>query len=157
MTGVAESITTQGRNNAAIQFIRAKHLGIHLGILSIAWLPNALPLPIHVDAFQQCLYRSTQMVKNTFRKYHRLIATLFGLPLLFTALTGISVAIADTWLHQEELAAFLMKIHTYQIFKLDAILPVLNGLGLVGLVATGLSMTGLFARRHQPRRIGERS
>jgi hypothetical protein len=95
-------------------------------------------------------------MKNTFRKYHRLIATLFCLPLLFTAVTGISVAIANTWLHQEELAAFLMTVHTFQIFKLDAILPVLNGLGLIGLVVTGLSMTRLFAKRHQPKRIGER-
>ncbi|WP_306297011.1 peptidase [Nostoc sp. C052] len=97
------------------------------------------------------------MMKNTFRKYHRLIATLFCLPLLFTALTGISVAIADTWLHQEELAAFLITVHTFQIFKLDAVLPVLNGLGLIGLVATGISLTGLFAKRHQPKRIKERS
>jgi hypothetical protein len=96
-------------------------------------------------------------MKNTLRKYHRLIATLFCLPLLVTALTGISVAIAKTWLHQEELAAFLITVHTYQIFKLEAILPVLNGLGLVGLVATGLSMTGLFSKRRQPRRLGERS
>ncbi len=90
-------------------------------------------------------------MKNTFRRNHRLIATIFCLPLLFTALTGISVAIADKWLHQEELAAFLIATHTFQIFKLDAILPVFNGLGLIGLVATGLSMTGLFAQRRQPR------
>jgi uncharacterized membrane protein affecting hemolysin expression len=90
-------------------------------------------------------------MKNTFRKYHRLIATLLCLPLLFTALTGISVTVADTWLHQEELAAFLTTIHTFQIFKLDTILPVLNGLGLIGLVTTGLSMTGLLAKRRQPR------
>lgn len=96
-------------------------------------------------------------MKNTFRKYHRLIATLFCLPLLFTALTGMSIAIADTWLHQEELAAFLMTVHTFQIFKLDAILPVLSGLGLLGLVATGLSMTGLFAKRRQPKSLGGRS
>jgi hypothetical protein len=86
-------------------------------------------------------------MKNTFRKYHRLIAIILCFPLLFTALTGISVALADTWLHQEELAAFLITAHTFQIFKLDAILPVLNGLGLIGLVATGLSMTGLLAKR----------
>lgn len=96
-------------------------------------------------------------MKNTFRKYHRLMATLFCLPLLFTALTGISIAIADTWLHQEELAAFLMTVHTFQIFKLDAILPLLNGLGLIGLVATGLSMTGVFAKRRQPKSLGGRS
>ncbi|MBN3938842.1 MAG: peptidase [Nostoc sp. NMS9] len=95
-------------------------------------------------------------MKNTFRKYHRLIATLFCLPLLFTALTGISIAIADRWLHQEELAGFLITVHTLQIFKLDAIVPVLNGLGLIGLVATGVSMTGLFAKRRQPKRMEER-
>jgi hypothetical protein len=97
------------------------------------------------------------MVKNTFRKYHRSIATLFCLPLLFTALTGIGAAIANTWLHQEELAAFFIAVHTYQIFKLDGLLPVLNGLGLIGLAVTGLSMTGLFAKRRQPRQIGEHS
>lgn len=95
-------------------------------------------------------------MKNTLRKYHRLIATLFCLPLLFTALTGTSLAIADQWLHQEELVAFLIAVHTFQIFKLDAILPVVNGLGLIGLVATGLSMTRLFNKRHQPKRTGER-
>ncbi|MEH1899771.1 peptidase [Nostoc sp.] len=96
------------------------------------------------------------MMKNTFRKYHRLIATLFCLPLLFTAVTGISIAIADTWLHQEDLAGFLIAVHTLQIFKLDAIMPVLNGLGLIGLVATGVSLTGLFAKRRQPKRMEER-
>lgn len=95
-------------------------------------------------------------MKNTFRKYHRLIATFFGLPLLFTAITGISVAIADEWLHQAELVAFLINVHTFHIFGLSAILPVLNGLGLLGLAVTGLSMTGLFTKRHQPRRLGER-
>jgi hypothetical protein len=97
-----------------------------------------------------------QVMKNSFRKYHRQIATLFCLPILFTALTGMSVAIADTWLHQAELAAFLINVHTFQIFNLDAILPVINGLGLIGLAATGLSMTGLFAKRRQPRQLGER-
>jgi hypothetical protein len=91
------------------------------------------------------------MIKNTFRKYHRQIATFFGLPIFFTALTGISITIAETWLHQPELAAVLTSIHTFKIFKLDAILPALDGLALIGLVTTGLSMTGLFAHRRQPR------
>jgi hypothetical protein len=85
-------------------------------------------------------------VKNTFRKYHRLIATFFCLPLLFTALTGFSITIADEWLHQEELVAFLIKVHTFHIFGLSAILPILNGLGLIGLTATGLGMLRLFSK-----------
>jgi hypothetical protein len=91
------------------------------------------------------------MIRNTFRRYHRLIATLFCLPILFTALTGMSVAIADEWMHQEALAVFLISVHTFQIFRLDAILPVLNGLGLMGLVVTGLMMTGGFAGHRQHR------
>jgi len=85
-------------------------------------------------------------MKNTFRKYHRQIATLFCLPLLFTALTGLSLAVADEWLHQEELVGFLIKLHTFHIFGLSAILPVLNGVGLIGLAATGLSMVRPFSK-----------
>jgi hypothetical protein len=95
-------------------------------------------------------------MKNTFRKYHRLIAMIFCLPLLFTALTGISIAIAEEWLHREAFAAFLASVHTFRIFKLAAILPILNGLGLMGLVATGLGIAGLFAKRRQPRQLGGR-
>jgi len=94
-------------------------------------------------------------MKNTFRQYHRLIALIFCLPLFFTALTGTSIVIADQWLHQDAWVAFLVAVHTFQIFKLDAILPVVNGLGLIGLVATGLSMSRVLTKR-QPKRIGER-
>jgi hypothetical protein len=95
-------------------------------------------------------------MKNIFRKYHRLLAPIFCLPLFFTALTGISITIADRWFHQEAWVAFLIAMHKFQIFKLDAILPIVNGLGLIGLVATGLSMTGLFSKRHQSKGAGER-
>jgi hypothetical protein len=98
----------------------------------------------------------TQPMKNTLRKYHRLIALIFCFPLFFAALTGTSIAIADQWLNQDALVAFLIAVHTFQIFKLDAILPVVNGLGLIGLVVTGLSMTKLFTKHHQSKRIGER-
>jgi hypothetical protein len=96
-------------------------------------------------------------MKNTFRKHHQLIATFFCLPLLFTALTGTSIAIADEWFHQKELAALLINIHSFRIFGLSAILPVLNGLGLIGLAVTGFSMTRLFAKRHPSKRAGERA
>lgn len=109
---------------------------------------------IHSNAVIQLLLE--QAMKNTLRKYHRLIATLFCLPLLFTALTGISIAIADEWLHQEALAAFLMDVHTSKILGLSAILPILNGIGLLGLTITGLSMTRLFSKRPQLIRVRDR-
>lgn len=88
------------------------------------------------------------------RKYHRLIALIFCSPLFFTALTGISIAIAEQWLHQDAWVPFLIAVHTFQIFKLDAILPIVNGVALIGLVVTGLSMTRLFTKRHQPKQPG---
>lgn len=93
-------------------------------------------------------------MKNTLRKHHRLLATLFCLPLLFTALTGMSIAIADEWLHQEGLVAFLINVHTFRILGLSAILPVVNGLGLLGLATTGLSMIRPSTKRHQTKRTG---
>jgi hypothetical protein len=86
-------------------------------------------------------------VKQALRKYHRLIATLACLPLLLSAVTGIAIAIVDGWFHQPVLGAYLIKIHTLDFFGLGAIYPILNGLGLIGLIATGISMTGLFRRK----------
>ncbi len=94
-------------------------------------------------------------MRVAFRKYHRLIAITVCLPLIITAVTGIAMTIADEWFHQNELTGFLLKVHTFQIFRLSAILPVFNGLGLIGLILTGLSMTGLFSQRRQPKQRGE--
>lgn len=82
-----------------------------------------------------------------FRKYHRWLAVALCLPLISTVLTGMGFTIFDEWFHQERFAHFLMEIHTMKIIGLDEIFPVLNGLGLVGLLITGLSMTGLFRKR----------
>ncbi|EAZ88784.1 hypothetical protein [Crocosphaera chwakensis] len=82
-----------------------------------------------------------------FRKYHRLLAVTVSLPLISTVLTGMGYTIFDEWFHQERFAHLLMEIHTMEIIGLDEIFPVLNGLGLVGLLVTGLTMTGLFRKR----------
>jgi hypothetical protein len=86
-------------------------------------------------------------MKGTFRKYHRLLAIVICFPLLITACTGVGITIADRWFHQSDLSGFLISVHTYRIVGLDPIAPILNGFGLLGLIATGLSMTGLFSRR----------
>ena len=41
----------------------------------------------------------------------------------------------------------MLKIHTGEILHLEAIYPILNGLGLIGLLVTGISMSGLFNQR----------
>ncbi|MBD2518680.1 peptidase [Nostoc sp. FACHB-973] len=82
-----------------------------------------------------------------FRRYHRQIAIVLCLPLFLTVLTGMSFTIAHEWLHQDDLGEFLLRLHTLEILHLEKIYPLLNGLGLVGLLITGISMTGLFRTR----------
>lgn len=86
---------------------------------------------------------------RAFRKYHRLLAIIICLPLFLTVITGIGYTIFDGWLEQPEIAGLMLKLHTLQILGLDQIYPLLNGLGLIGLLVTGLSMTNLFKRRRQ--------
>lgn len=86
---------------------------------------------------------------RAFRKYHRWLAIALCLPILLTILTGVAITIAEEWFHQEAWGEFLLDVHTLKILHLEAIYPLLNGLGLIGLLITGLSMTGLFkARSH---------
>ncbi|WP_293144979.1 MULTISPECIES: peptidase [unclassified Microcoleus] len=86
-----------------------------------------------------------------FRKYHRIIGIIVALPIVLTVLTGMAITIIREWpLGIEISSRFLLKIHTGEIFHLQAIYPILNGLGMLGLLVTGLSMSGLFGRRKQP-------
>jgi hypothetical protein len=47
-------------------------------------------------------------------------------------------------------SSLMLKIHTGEIFHLEAIYPILNGLGLIGLLVTGMSMSGLFNQKQKP-------
>lgn len=86
-------------------------------------------------------------MNRVFRKYHRQIAIAISLPLILTVITGVFYTILFEWFQEEEISRFLMGIHTMKIIHLNKIYPVLNGLGLIGLLVTGLSMTGLFNKR----------
>ncbi|MBE9210801.1 peptidase [Nostoc sp. LEGE 06077] len=86
-------------------------------------------------------------MNRMFRRYHRQIAIILCLPLFLTVLTGMGYTIAHEWLRQDELGEFLLGLHTLEIIHLEKIYPILNGLGLVGLLITGVSMTGLFRQR----------
>ncbi|HBB31719.1 MAG TPA: peptidase [Cyanobacteria bacterium UBA8803] len=89
---------------------------------------------------------------RTFRKYHRAIAIATCLPLFLTVITGIGYTIFDEWFEQKNIGRFLIRLHTLEIFHLGRIYPLLNGLALVGLLVTGLSMTGLFKKRPDPKK-----
>ena len=93
---------------------------------------------------------STTM-NRAFRKYHRLLGLIVALPIALTVLTGMVIAIVREWSLAIEISSrFLLKIHTGEIFHLQAIYPILNCLGMIGLLVTGLSMSGVFGRKKQP-------
>lgn len=88
------------------------------------------------------------MVRN-FRKYHRALAILMALPLGLTILTGLGYTVFEDWLHVEGLGRFLIELHTGELLGLEEIYPVLNGLGAIGLVITGVVMSGLMKTRRK--------
>jgi hypothetical protein len=85
-------------------------------------------------------------MNRVFRKYHRQIAIIISLPLFLTVLSGVGYTIFDEILGQEEIGGFLIRLHTLELLGLEEIYPILNALGVIGLLITGLSMTGLFRR-----------
>ncbi|BAZ69035.1 MAG: peptidase [Pelatocladus maniniholoensis HA4357-MV3] len=89
-------------------------------------------------------------MKRLFRKYHRTLALIIALPLILTALTGMLATVVREWpIDTGFSSGFILSIHTGEIFHLQAIYPMLNGLGIIGLVVTGLSMSGLFNQKKQ--------
>jgi hypothetical protein len=85
-----------------------------------------------------------------FRKYHRILAIILFLPFFFTVLTGMAATISEAWAINLGLSRhLLLMIHTGEILRLQAIYPILNGLGLIGLLITGIIMSGII-RRFQP-------
>lgn len=87
-------------------------------------------------------------MKRAFRKYHRTIALIISIPVLLTILTGITTTFVREWGFDIGLSSnLLLKIHTGEILHLEAIYPLLNGVGLLGLLVTGLSMSGVFNQK----------
>ncbi len=85
-------------------------------------------------------------MNRLFRKYHRSLALILAVPLFVTVLTGMANTIIGDWFKQETLAYEVLRWHTGEVFHLEAIYPLLNGLGLIGLLVTGISMSGILRR-----------
>jgi hypothetical protein len=65
-------------------------------------------------------------------------------------LTGMATTMMQEWSFSLGIPrSLILQIHTGKIFHLEGIYPILNGLGLIGLLVTGLSMTGLFGRKNK--------
>lgn len=94
-------------------------------------------------------YAGKMNLRGAFRRYHGQLAIGLCIPLILTTITGVAYSILDKWFSLKKAAALVLQIHSGSIFGLEAIYPLLNGLGLVGLLLTGLSMTSLFRKRSQ--------
>lgn len=78
-----------------------------------------------------------------FRKLHRKIAPILFLPLLLSATTGIAYRIGKTWFGlSNDVVEYLLVVHQGEYLgrPLVPVYVLLSGLGLLGLVITGLSM-----------------
>ncbi len=86
-------------------------------------------------------------INRSFRKYHRTLAIVLCLPLLLTILTGMATTMSAEWsLNLGVSRSFILKLHTGEIFHLQGFYPILNGLGLLGLLITGISMSRIFRK-----------
>lgn len=81
-----------------------------------------------------------------FRKYHRQLSIMTLLPMILVTVTGIVIPMLES-MGLEKTAAFLAKVHTGQVFGSDLIYCVLIGMGLLGLIVTGFTMTGLLPKQ----------
>jgi uncharacterized iron-regulated membrane protein len=85
-----------------------------------------------------------QSILRFLRQYHRRFALIMVLPLLMTAVTGVLMPMSHDL--PEPLGGLVYKLHTGDWFSQKAY-GVMNGVGLLTMVLSGLSMTPLFRNR----------
>ncbi|MDJ0697375.1 MAG: PepSY domain-containing protein [Mastigocoleus sp. MO_167.B18] len=82
-------------------------------------------------------------LNQSLRKLHRTIAPIVLLPLLITVFTGVTYRISKDWFGlSRDQVHFLMVLHEGEYFghKLESVYVLLNGLGLLWMLATGGAM-----------------
>lgn len=92
------------------------------------------------------------MTLRKLRKLHRYLAPLIFIPLFLTAFTGVAYRVGKTWFHLPDRAgSILMYLHqgTFLGEDLRVFYVLLNGLGVIAMLFSGIMMTGLFRRQRQ--------
>lgn len=94
--------------------------------------------------------RPTKTVKLDYRTIHRIAAPILFLPFLVSAVTGVAYRIGRSWFGMSrDQAEILLEIHQGEYLG-DFFIPIyvlLVGLGLLGMIATGINMLGWFRSR----------
>ena len=86
---------------------------------------------------------------RSLRKLHQRIAPIIFLPLLLTVVTGVIFDIAEVWFNApDSLKESIISIHKGAFLgeKLSIFYVILNGLGVVLMLITGISMLKNFKR-----------
>ncbi|MEB3342389.1 hypothetical protein [Okeania sp.] len=90
------------------------------------------------------------MNDKKYRKWHRILAPMVFLPLFLTVITGIGYRLGKSWFGMsKEQAEIFMVIHqaSYLGDDLKPIYVLLNGIGLIFMMVTGITMSGVFRKR----------
>jgi len=90
------------------------------------------------------------MIKATLRKFHKIAAPIVFLPLFVTVVTGVAYRLGRAWFGlTKDQAHFLMEIHEagYLGDNIKPFYVLLNGIGLLWMLITGLMMSGIFNRK----------
>lgn len=78
------------------------------------------------------------------RKYHRILALVFFAPMALIIVTGMLTTVEETWefVNIGFSRSQLLSLHTGAIFSIHAFYPILIGVGMIGLLISGLPMFG---------------
>lgn len=86
------------------------------------------------------------------RKLHRFIAPILFLPLLLTTITGVAYRVGRSWFGMsKDVGKILLSLHQGSFLgeELRTFYVLLDGLGLVGLIVTGIIMSGVFGKKRR--------
>lgn len=82
-------------------------------------------------------------LNQSLRKWHRTVAPIVLLPLTITVFTGVTYRISKDWFGlSRDRVHFLMSLHEGEYFghTLEPVYVLLNGLGLLWMLATGAAI-----------------
>lgn len=93
-------------------------------------------------------------ITSLLRKYHRQLAIITAFPIILLTVTGFASPILEA-LGLRSIAEAVRRVHSGKIFFGTGyfLYTTMSGLGLLGLLVTGLSITRPFSPRHRVLRV----
>lgn len=99
------------------------------------------------------------MIKQKFRQLHRVVAPIVFLPLFVTVITGVAYRLGRNWFGlSRDQAHILMAIHEAEYLgdEIKSFYVLLNGIGLIWMLVTGIVMSGLFSKNKRKQKINSK-